>query len=372
MSSKVALVRCKDYSPPLVEQAVRQAVNVLGGIDRFVKPNSRVLIKPNLLMAKEPEFGITTHPEVVRAVVRILKEINCKMIIGDSPSAWGKQIENVDAVYEKTGIKQVAQEQGIEIVRFDKSRWRKNFPLTTWLDECDYFISIPKLKTHHVTVLTGAIKNLFGLVPGIYKMELHKRHCERDNFAKILVDIYEQAKPALTVVDGIVAMEGNGPATRGKLRNTGLLLAGSDCVALDSVLSLIMGLNPFDILTNKEAAQRRQGIADINSIQILGDRLQDVVGQPFKLPATSIKRNIPKPIINIAKKLILFYPKINLNNCNCCEACIQSCPEKIISIKNNRIVIDYSRCIHCFCCHEVCPNAAIGINRSLIAKLLRL
>ena len=347
-------------------------MNLLGGIDKFIKSNSRVLIKPNLLMAKEPEFGITTHPEVVRAVARILKEINCKLLIGDGPCVWGNQIENVDEVYELTGVKQVAEEERIEIVKFEKSRWWGQFPLTTCVDDCDCFVSIPKFKTHDLTILTGAIKNLFGLVTGLYKTELHKKYPEKEALAKILVDIYEQAKPALTIVDGVVAMEGDGPASGGNLRDTGLLLAGSDCVALDSVLALIMGLEPFDILTNKQAAQRGEGIADINSIQILGEELQGVMGEPFKLPSTSIISKIPRPVINLAGRFIRFYPTVNHDNCNRCQACIKACPEKVISMKNNRIVIDYSRCIYCFCCQEACPNAAIDIDRSLIARLLGL
>ena len=187
----------------------------------------------------------------------------------------------------------------------------------------------------------------------------------------MLVDIYEEAKPALTVVDGIVAMEGEGPSG-GKLRDIGLLFASSDCVALDSVLATIMGLKPYDILTNKEAAQRRLGTTDINSIQILGEKLEDVIGEPIQLPPALLQRNIPRPIIKIAKKLIRFYPKVNHNNCNRCGVCIKACPEKIIGMKNGRIIISYSSCISCFCCQEACPNRAISIKRNLIANLLRL
>jgi uncharacterized protein (DUF362 family)/NAD-dependent dihydropyrimidine dehydrogenase PreA subunit len=373
MGSTVAVVKGKDYSPGVVEQATRQAINLLGGIERFIRPGSRVLLKPNLLMAKEPSAGITTHPEVIRAIAKILKTINCQLFIGDGPSVWGNQIENVDEVYQRTGVKEVAQEQGIQIVKFEKSRWRGNFPLTTWLDDCDCFISIPKFKTHDFTILTAAVKNLFGLVPGIHKTELHKKYSTKEGFARTLVDIYQQAKPVLTVVDGIVAMEGDGPASGGKLRDdVGLLLAGSDCVAIDSILALIMGIKPSDILTNKEAAQRELGTADIRSINILGERLEDVRVEPFKLPATSIIHRLPQPIINSVKGLIRFYPKIIQYNCDLCSACIRACPEKIINIKNKHIVIDYSRCIYCFCCQEACPNAAITIKRSLFAKLLGL
>jgi uncharacterized protein (DUF362 family)/NAD-dependent dihydropyrimidine dehydrogenase PreA subunit len=372
MDSRVALVKCPDYSPTLVQQVIRRQINLLGGIEKFIKPGSRVLVKPNLLMAKQPEFGITTHPEITRAVVRLLKEIGCRVLLGDGPSVWGSQMENVDEVYEKTGLNNIARQEGVELVRFEKSRWRGKFSLTTWLDDCDYLVSIAKFKTHNLTTLTAAIKNLFGLLSRMQRTELHRRYFERGDFARILVDIYQEAGPALTVVDGITAMEGNGPGTSGKLRHTGFLLAGSDCLALDSILALIMGLKPYDILTNKEAAGRGLGAADMNHIQVLGDRLEDVIGKPMQLPATSTVDRIPRPVTNMLKKLVLFRPKVNHNNCIRCGACIEVCPKKVIKMKNNRIVIDYSGCIYCFCCQESCPNAAIEIQKSLVARLLRL
>ena len=372
MNAQVSIIRCGDYAPVLVQGAVKKAIDSLGGITNFIKPASKVLVKPNLLMAKGPEFGIDTHPEVVRAVVKLLKGINCKIFLGDSPSVWGSQIENVDEVYVQSGMKAVCEEEGIELVKFDKRRWRGKFPLTTWLDNCDYLISIPKFKTHDFTILTGAIKNLFGLVSGTYKTELHKKYFAEEEFAKMLVDIYEQVRPSLTVVDGIMAMEGDGPGTAGKLRQTNLLLAGSDGVALDSVMALIMGLEPLDILTTKEAARRQLGAADINCIEVLGEKLEDVINEPFQLPATSLIKKTPRPIIEIAKKFIRFYPKINHHRCIRCGACIQACPQKVISMQANKIVIDYRGCISCFCCPEACPAAAIRVRKSLLAKMIGL
>jgi uncharacterized protein (DUF362 family)/NAD-dependent dihydropyrimidine dehydrogenase PreA subunit len=372
MKSKVSIVKCKNYDPSLVQWAVKKAIELLGGITGYIKPQSKVLVKPNLLMAKEPEAGITTHPEVMRAVIKALKEINCRVFLGDGPSVWGNHAENIAETYEKSGMKKIAQEEDIELVKFDKRRWRGKFPLTTWLDDCDHLVSVPKFKTHDFTILTGAIKNLYGLVSGTYKTEIHKKYFDNLDFANILADIYEQAKPALTIVDGIVAMEGDGPATSGKLRNLGLVIAGPEAVALDSVLALIMGLEPFDILSTKVAAQRQLGVADINSIQICGERLEDVIVGEFKLPSTSLKSKIPRPIIEIAKKLIHFYPKINYNNCTLCAACVGACPGKVMSIKSKRLTIDYSGCISCFCCQEACPYSAIKVKKSIVAKMVGL
>lgn len=372
MKAQVAIIKCKDYDRALVLDATRKAMDLIAGISAFIQPGSKVLVKPNLLMAKEPESGIDTHPEVVRSVVRLLKEINCQIYLGDGPSVWGTQAEDVDEVYRRSGMERVCREEGVELVKFDKRRWRGKFPLSTWVDNCDYIVNIPKFKTHDLTLLTGAIKNLFGLVPGTYKTELHKNYFERDDFAKILVDIYQEVKPQLTLVDGIVAMEGDGPATGGKLRNLGLLFAGSDCVALDTIMALIMGLEPFEILTTKEAARRGLGVADIKSISILGGRLEEMMGEPFILPSTTIRKNIPRPIIELARKLIKYYPCVEQDNCIQCAACIQACPNKIISLKNNRIVFDYKKCISCFCCQEACPNSAIKVKKSILAKIIGL
>jgi ferredoxin len=241
------------------------------------------------------------------------------------------------------------------------------------LDNCEYLVNLPKFKTHDLTLLTGAIKNLFGLVSGTYKTELHKKFFEKDDFANILVDIFQEAKPALTIVDGIVAMEGDGPATSGKLRNLNLLFAGADCVALDSILALIMGVDPLSVTTTKEAVSRGLGEADMNSISILGESLSDVGGKPFLLPTTStIRKSIPKPVIKFAKKFIRYLPFVVHANCIRCSACVQACPSKIISLKDNHIHFDYSKCIFCFCCQEACPASAIKVKKSLLAKMIGL
>ncbi|MBU4473108.1 MAG: DUF362 domain-containing protein [Candidatus Omnitrophica bacterium] len=370
MNSKVSIIRCKNYDSPLVLEAVKKAIDLVGGITNFIRPGSKVLLKPNLLMSKGPESGIDTHPEVVRAAVKILKEINCRIYLGDGPSVWGSCAENVDEVYEKSGMRKIADEEGIELVKFDKKGWRGKFPLTSWLDNCDYLVSLPKFKTHDFMTMTGAIKNLFGLIPGTYKTELHKRHFEPEDFSGILVDIYEKARPCLTIIDAIVAMEGDGPGSSGELRNTGLVLAGADCTALDSILALIMGLQPRDILTTKEAAKRGLGVADIDNILIVGEKLENVIEKPFKLPATSLPGRIPRPVIELVKKFIYFRPRVEHGNCILCGACIQACPNKIISIKNKRIVFDYAKCISCFCCQEACPNSAIKVKKSIVAKMI--
>jgi len=372
MNSKVSVIKCKDYDPVLVWESTKRAVDLIGGIEAFIKPGSSVLVKPNLLMAKEPEYGIDTHPEVMRAVIRILKEINCQIYIGDAPSVWDQDAYELEEVYVKSGVKRVALEEGVQLVYFDKKVWKGKFPFTTWLERCEYLVSIPKFKTHNLTILTGAIKNLFGLIPGLYKTELHKKHLVVKDFAAMLVDIYMQNRPALTVVDGIVAMEGEGPGTSGKLRHPGLIIAGDDAVAVDSILAIIMGINPTDVLTTKEAADRGLGKADINSIQVLGEKIDDITQEPFELPATSITQKLPRPLLEIVKRLLRFYPKIDGSKCTICGTCVKICPNHAIAIKSKKTMINYSRCISCFCCEETCPASAIHVKRSVFVQMLEL
>jgi uncharacterized protein (DUF362 family)/Pyruvate/2-oxoacid:ferredoxin oxidoreductase delta subunit len=373
MSAKVSVIKCNSYEPAIVQQAVSNALELLGGITNFIQPNSRVLIKPNLLMSKSPDFGITTHPEVVRAIIWILKEINCKIIVGDGPSVWSQYIENVDEVYEITGIKKVCREEGVALVKFDKRRMRDKFPLTTELDECDHLVNLPKFKTHEFTLITGAIKNLFGLVSGTYKTELHKNYFAPPEFAKILVDIYQEAKPDLTIIDGILAMEGDGPATGGTIRQLNLLLAGSDCVALDTVMAKIMGITQQEVLTTKEAFLRNLGEAKLSRITIEGEDIDKLNIRPFNLPKNSAKvTSLPAVITRILKFLVRYYPYSLRLKCTRCGHCVKVCPKNCILLQKGGISFDYRKCIACFCCQETCPAAAIGVKKSLLAKLMGL
>jgi len=372
MNAQVSIVKCKDYEPARVLEATRKAVDLIGGMSSFIRPKSRVLVKPNLLMAIEPESAVDTHPEIVRAAIKILKDINCVIYVGDGPSAFGSEAENIDEVHRRSGMAKVCQEEGVELVKFDKRRWRGEFPLSTWLDDCDCVLNLPKLKTHNFMLMTAAIKNLFGLVSATFKTELHKKNFAPHEFAKVVVDIYEEAKPAFTIIDSVLAMEGDGPGSSGEPRNTGLILAGQDCVALDTISALIMGINPFDVLITKEASIRGLGVSDINSISILGEKLEDVAAGSFKLPSTSLIRKIPRPIIEFVKKFIKYYPRIRYDKCIRCSACVEVCPGKVISFKKDRITINYAGCIACFCCQEVCPNAAIEVRKSILAKAIGL
>ena len=187
------------------------------------------------------------------------------------------------------------------------------------------------------------------------------------------MDIYQEVKPALTIIDGILAMEGDGPATGGKTRQLNLLLAGSDCVALDTVMAKIMGINHYEVLTTKEAALRGLGENKINRIKIEGEDIDKLNIRPFILPKNSVKlTSLPPLLKKIFKSLIRYYPYSLRLKCTRCGHCLKVCPKSCIYLKKSGIKFDYNKCIACFCCQEACPAAAISVKKSMLAKFIGL
>jgi len=367
MRSQVSVIKCKSYNPQELYLSVKKSLDLIGGINSFVNKSDKVLIKPNLLCACTPDKGIDTHPEFVRAVIRIVKETGAEIFLGDSPSVWGTP-QDVNAVYEESGMKKVCEEEGVNLVTFFDSILVSGFPFSAWTKKCNKIISLPKFKTHDWTILTGAVKNLFGLIPGLFKTELHRRAPQCGDFAKFLAQIYGLVRPTISIVDGIVAMEGDGPASGGTLRNLGLVIAGSDGVAVDSVLAAIMGLKPEDILSTREAARQKLGTMDLDNIEILGERMETVVVPDYKLPQMTVFNRLPRPFIKLGKFLLRFSAAINPAKCRMCGLCEKACPANAITRNSRRMLIEYNRCVLCMCCKEVCPEGAVYIKKSLLAK----
>lgn len=363
---KVSLIYCMDYEAGRVFDAVRKAVDLVGGIKDFVKPDMKVLIKPNLLSARWPEEAVDTHPEVVRAVVRLVKEAGGIPLIGDSPGGYGG---NINDIFEKSGMREVAQEEGAELVKFAASKFVDGIPITRYAFDCDRIISIPKLKTHGITVLTAAVKNTFGMVTGLYKAECHSRSPREEDFVKILAKVYSITKPHLTIVDGIVGMEGDGPAA-GEPRSMNLVIAGEDAVAIDACITKIIGLDPMDIRVTKECSAMKLGEADLARIETVGDDINSFVAGDFKLPQTTALKIIPRSVVNAVAGLIRFRPCIDFNTCTKCNLCKITCPVSAITIDKKECFIDYKKCIRCLCCQEVCPYKAIYIKRNILTKLV--
>jgi uncharacterized protein (DUF362 family)/Pyruvate/2-oxoacid:ferredoxin oxidoreductase delta subunit len=362
----VSLVRCGNYKTKDVLAAVRRAVDLVGGMGHYVRPGMNVLLKPNLLSARTPEEAVDTHPEVVRAVGRLVKESGGKVSIGDSPGGYGK---NIDEIFERSGMKRMAMEEGFELLRFTTSRFIHGIPIARHVLECDSMISIPKLKTHSITVLTAAIKNTYGTVTGLYKAECHSRSPREEDFVKIIAKVYAISTPQLNILDGIVGMEGDGPAA-GEPRAMNAVMAGEDAVAIDACVARMMGLSPLDVLTTKTAYAAGMGEADPSRIEIAGDPIDGFIAGDFKLPQTTPLRMIPRAIVNKLGALIRFKPYIDKRACARCNLCKITCPVNAIEIEKDFCEIDYHRCVRCLCCHEVCPYKAISIKRNMLTKMV--
>ena len=367
MKTKVSIVRCKTYAPEEVQPQVARAFDLLGGISSFVKKGENVLVKPNMLSGSLPERGTNTHIEVVRAVVKLVKQCEAIPVIGDNP---GGSVNTKDA-YRSSGMSSIADEEGVALAEVRDVKMVRGIPIASYFFECDKIISLPKMKTHNLTILTGAIKNMYGAISGLNKTELHKRFPKVEEFVNVLIDVFEAVRPHLVLMDGVIAMDGDGPAA-GTLKSAGLLIAGQDNVAVDSVFSHLIGVNPFDILTTKEAHRRGLGEIELENIEIMGEKIEEVFVKGFKLPRSSIVMRLPGPLVKGLAGLVKFGPYINEGLCKKCRICAESCPVSAITIGERQSVIDFHKCIRCMCCNEVCPYSAVELRRNILARALGL
>ncbi|MCX5692922.1 MAG: DUF362 domain-containing protein [Candidatus Omnitrophica bacterium] len=367
MKTKVAIVRCKNYDRIEVEQAVWKAFDLLGGAGIFVKKGEKVLIKPNILSARPPEDGVCTHPEVIRAVIKSVRDCGAVPFIGDNP---GGSISPAKA-YEGSGLASLAKEEGVELKEVKDIKVVNGIPIAAYFFECDKIINLPKMKTHSLMGLTGAVKNMYGAVAGLYKSELHKKFPSPEEFVKVLVDTFEITRPDLVLMDGVVAMDRQGPSS-GRLRYPGLFVAGEDSVAVDSVFAELIGIKPLDILSTKEAYKRKLGEADLKNVEILGGSIKENLVSDFNIPGTPELIAILGPCAKFVMRFIKFWPSIDERLCKKCMICRDSCPVSAITINPNKSVMDLKKCIRCMCCHEVCPHKAIELKRNFLAKVFGL
>jgi uncharacterized protein (DUF362 family)/Pyruvate/2-oxoacid:ferredoxin oxidoreductase delta subunit len=370
-SSAVSIISCLDYTQDNIRSAVKKSFDNLGGLKKWVKRGQKVLVKPNLLSAREPEKAVTTHPALVQAVVEEVQKLGAKAIIGDSPGGVEKGIQRV---WKNTGMVEVAKNTGAELLSFEKSGVvEKKAPSgkTYWVArpsaECDVIISLPKLKTHGLCLMTCAVKNMFGVIPGFRKGEYHKEAPKPKDFARIVVDIYSVAKPQINLVDAVVAMEGDGAAS-GDPKYLGLLLASEDAVALDFICGRFMGLKPEEVEITWEAAQRGLGKTSLEEIQVIGEDINDFEGLNFKLPSNRFLRLIPKFLVKLLAPYIWVRPAVLKENCVNCNTCVENCPVKTIHPGEPTPNYVYKDCINCLCCHELCPDRAVYLEKSWLAK----
>jgi uncharacterized protein (DUF362 family)/NAD-dependent dihydropyrimidine dehydrogenase PreA subunit len=377
--NKVSIVKCEEYNLEDVREAIEKAFDNIGGLKAFVKPNDNVLLKVNLLSARKPEKAVTTHPVVVEAMATAILDLGATPMIGDSP---GGAIKGVRRYWEKSGMLDVSETLDIELVNFETSGTYefkadgRTLNLATPIFDADLVINMPKLKTHGLTLMTGAVKNMYGAIPGLRKAIYHKENPVPLNFAKLLVDVYTICQPKLTLMDAIIGMEGQGPAS-GNPRKIGVLLAGSDGFAVDSVAAKIIGYAPEEIDTLSLAEAR--GLIKIDDVEVVGEPLDDVKIEDFDLTghrriwkmARLAMHLFGEIAVKILDKYFWIRPTANEEGCTRCQFCIKSCPVSAMRLEDNTVVIDYDKCINCLCCHELCPENAIEIESSRLASHFR-
>ncbi|MEW6244625.1 MAG: DUF362 domain-containing protein [Bacillota bacterium] len=354
--SEVACIRALEYGRDKVLGAVRRALSLLGGINRFISPGDRVLIKPNLLRPAAPEQAITTHPDLIWAVATLVKRAGGRAVVGDSSGGTLKGRGMTSTALDRTGARAAALDAGAEVINFDSYGTVEvaGIHISRAVIEADVVISLPKVKTHGLTVYTGAVKNMFGVVPGLLKSRLHRQAPTVPQFSEVLVDIYSACNVKLAVADGILAMEGNGPSA-GRPKHLGYIFASQDPVALDAVVESILGIPSGSVLTTTIAARRGLGVADLSAIRVLGDQ---PVKTRFQLPDTTTVTRLPGFLSRWALDLMEIVPKIS-KRCTGCAVCVSSCPVSAIEDPSSGIRMD--RCIRCLCCHELCPSQAVDL-----------
>jgi len=360
MKPRVSIVRVEDDQ---IEAAVKEAVNLLGGIEKFVGHEGSYLIKPNLFTTRTADEGATTDMRIVLALADMVKETGAMSVVGECPAM--ASYARPDIVFDGLGVRRLCEDAGVEVRVLDRDRpVRVESPRDVvvrefWFPEfalrCDGIINVPKLKTHTLTMLTCAVKNLFGLQQGGSKADHHVRtKNDPRRFSHLLLDLYEAIRPQvrLNVVDAIVGMEGEGPTT-GDPVNLGLIIAGEDAVAVDMVASAVICWDPLDAGTNFLAAERGIGPSSLDGIEVLGNQI-DEVAHPFEKP--QIHQDVTQ-FLEIRMPI-----ECNEELCMGCGICAKVCPGEAITLRGHP-EIDYDRCIQCFCCVELCPQGALRAIR---------
>lgn len=381
--SQVVILGCDSYNTELVYEKLKKGIEILGGIEKFVSPNERILLKPNLLRGKTPEAGVTTHPVIFEAMIRILKDAGINdLAYGDSPGVGTPQ-----GVAKESGIAKVADQYELPLLEFSHGETvnyymgevTKRFEIAKGVLEADALISLSKMKTHGLTRITGAVKNQLGCVYGFNKGASHARYPDVVSFSKMLVDLnrYLQPKARLFIMDGIQAMEGNGPGS-GKVVSMEVILISDDPVALDATFARLINLDPEIVPTNVAGQAMGLGNWEEKNIELLGDSIEAFYDPEFDVVRDPIDPNEASKLGALAniRGLLVKKPVVDKSKCVGCGICEKSCPLEHKAIKmvartrRTYPLYYYNRCIRCYCCQEMCPVGAITVKTPLVGKLL--
>jgi len=375
--SKVVLIRCDTYDYDRVLDAVRGGLDLLGGVSTFVKSGERIVMKPNVLFGMDSVKAVNTHPAVFKAVGALLKEAGANVCYGDSPG-FGKS----EGSLKKSRLKQIGDGLGFKLADFDSGRTVshkdallvKKFVIANGVLDSDGLVSLPKLKTHGLVRFTGAIKNQFGCVPGLLKSQYHVKLPNPYDFATMLVDLNTLIRPRLYIMDGIAAMEGNGPRS-GNVKNLNVLLFSTDPVALDATACKMINLNPEFVPTSAPGEKSGLGTYHFENIMLSGEDLETFIDRSFVVNRTPARADSGGILRTFLKNRITQRPVIDKAKCTICGTCVEMCPVEPKAVyfnngtKDRPPRHDYNRCIRCYCCQEICPEGSISIRSPLLGRL---
>ncbi|MCL5071825.1 MAG: DUF362 domain-containing protein [Actinobacteria bacterium] len=388
IKDKVAIQKCGNYNKEELSQKIEKCVSLIGGFEKYISGAKKILLKPNLLSPSAPATAVTTHPVFVESIIDVIKRIagsNIEITIADSPGvATPHTKKDLSKLYGITGFKRFLGMPGITLnldtgyntVPFKNGKVLKQLDVIKPVLEADLIINLPKFKTHSLTRMTGAVKNMYGIIHGKTKTLLHTKFMDIHKFNDMLLDIYLFKKPVLNIMDGILGMESEGPGTSGKARQIGLILAGTNGVALDNVVSIIMGFKEKQIPLISCARERNLPGFELKNIEILGEKIEEVIIKNFILPKNSnivrITKNrfINTYIFPFIRNTLSLSPYQNKIKCDLCGTCRDICPETAIIIEGKKLKLDYKKCVRCFCCSEMCPNAAMDLKYSFLGNLI--
>ena len=353
--------------------AIARLARPFGGWQAVVAPGETIAVKVNLLRGAAPEAAVTTHPETLRAVLRALKAAGAVPFVADSPGGLNGPAK-VARAYRMSGISPVCEQEGVQIVDIEDvpadlhapaGRLYRSFRVGRPFLEADGIVQVGVLKTHQLMRLTGGVKLAFGCIPGLTKAHLHVRAQRREDFADMLLDLYTALAPRFTVIDGIVAMDGQGPGS-GRPRHLGSLFAARDAVALDAALADRTAHDRTEVYTLAGAARR--GLIDLDDPYTLaGDPIVPDTG--FTHVHRDLQSLLPAPLHRAMRDLVTARPRlVDRDACTQCRECETICGTAAITLAPWP-VFDDSLCVRCFCCTEVCPTAAIDTVSPWPARL---
>jgi uncharacterized protein (DUF362 family)/Pyruvate/2-oxoacid:ferredoxin oxidoreductase delta subunit len=343
----------------------------------FLSPGTRVFVKINLLVPQaSPERAVCTHPLFVREVLRLLLDHGVDVVVGDDVN-FGRGDE-----FLSTGFRDVCNELRVTLVNLRKTGFAevalpgavlKSVFIARPVLEADAVLNLPKLKTHSFTGFTGAVKNMFGVIPYGLRLEYHRRFPRNDIFSQMLVDVFSAAPPNLTIMDAVIGMEGEGPSS-GVPKKVGLIIAGGDAVAVDAVASRVTGYHPLAVFTTSAADARRLGNGDLRQIDVSGEILHNVEVEDFRpssMASGLFRRWLPPFVYGYVSGQLKLTPEIVPEECQYCRECIKICPTRTIHEIREKAWVDEAGCIHCLCCHEVCIHRAIRLHQRPVGRIIR-